>query len=80
MRARCATAGPDSASRRTRAAASRPGTPVAAALALQRAAGNRAVGRALARWIKHPDSANKGVMVADVVAEEYGRFNPPKNE
>ena len=52
----------------------------AAAIALQRAAGNRAAARVLARWINHPDQKKKGVVVPDVVAEEYTRFNPPKNE
>ena len=52
----------------------------AAAIALQRAVGNRAAGRVLARWTKHPDQEKKGVMVPDVVAGEYTRFNPPKNE
>ena len=52
----------------------------AAAIALQRAIGNRAAGRVLARWTKHPDQEKKGVMVPDVVAGEYTRFNPPKNE
>jgi hypothetical protein len=33
----------------------------------------------LARWIKHPDAEQKGVMVPDVVATEFVRFNPPKN-
>jgi hypothetical protein len=54
--------------------------PRARALALQRAAGNRATGRLLARWTKHPDPEQKGVMVPDASAEEYARFNPPKNE
>jgi hypothetical protein len=52
----------------------------ARAIALQRAVGNRAAARMLARWIKHPDPEQKGVMVADVTAAEYTRFNPPKNE
>lgn len=52
----------------------------AAAIALQRAVGNRAAGRVLSRWTKHPDQEKKGVMVPDVVASEYNRFNPPKNE
>jgi hypothetical protein len=46
---------------------------------LQRAAGNRATARTLARWSKHPDPEKKGVMVPDQVAEEFVRFNPPKN-
>jgi hypothetical protein len=52
----------------------------AEALALQRAAGNRATARTLARWSKHPDPDKKGVLLPDVVAEEYLRFNPPKNQ
>lgn len=56
------------------------GPHAAAAIALQRAAGNRAAARVLARWIKHPDQEKKGVVVPDVVAAEYNRFNPPKNE
>ncbi len=71
---------PEPAQASPRAAASRAGAEAPAALALQRAAGNRAAVRALARWIKHPDAANKGVMVPDVVAAAYGRFNPPRNE
>jgi len=57
-----------------------PQGPPARALALQRAAGNRAARRVLSRWTKHPDPEQKGVMVPDSSAEEYGRFNPPKNE
>ena len=54
--------------------------PVAArALAVQRVAGNRAAGRVLARWIRHPDEEQKGVMVPDVAAAEFLHFNPPKN-
>jgi hypothetical protein len=55
-------------------------TTAARALSLQRSAGNRAARRMLARWIKHPDPEQKGVMVPDVSAAEYGRFNPPTNE
>jgi hypothetical protein len=62
------------------APARRPGPSPAQALALQRTAGNRAAMRALARWIKHPDQEQKGVMVPDSVADEYTRLNPPKNE
>jgi hypothetical protein len=51
-----------------------------AAIALQRTAGNRVTSRILARWIKHPDDEKKGVVVPDVVAAEYTRFNPPTNE
>ena len=57
-----------------------PAGPRAQALALQRAIGNRAAGRVLSRWIKHPDPEQKGVMVPDSTAEEFTRFNPPKNE
>jgi hypothetical protein len=56
-----------------------PATP-AEALYLQRAAGNRATTRSLARWAKHPDPDKKGVLLPDVVAAEYLRFNPPKNQ
>ena len=52
---------------------------MARALALQRAAGNRAARRVLARWTEHPDTEQKGVMVADSCAAEYTHFNPPKN-
>ena len=55
-------------------------TTAARALALQRSAGNRAARRMLARWTKHPDPEQKGVMVPDVSAADYGQFNPPKNE
>ena len=50
------------------------------ALALQRAIGNRAAGRLLARWAAHPDKDKKGVFVPDAVAEGYTHFNPPKND
>jgi len=63
-----------------RAPAAKPTTVAARAIALQRAAGNRAVGRLLARWAAHPDKEQKGVMVADSSAAEYIHFNPPKNE
>jgi hypothetical protein len=56
------------------------GVTPAAALALQRLAGNRVTGRVLARWTKHPDPEKKGMMVPDVVAEELLRFNPPQNK
>jgi hypothetical protein len=62
-------------------ASARSGGPSAAqALALQRSAGNRATGRALARWAAHPDKDKKGALVPDAVAAEYLRFNPPKNQ
>ncbi len=57
-----------------------PKGPRARALALQRAAGNRAARRVLSRWVKHPDAEQKGVMVPDSSADEFTRFNPPKNE
>jgi hypothetical protein len=66
--------GPQQQVSRTRAG------PRAQVLALQRAAGNRAVGRVLSRWIRHPDPEQKGVMVPDSTAEEFTHFNPPKNE
>jgi hypothetical protein len=50
-----------------------------AALQLQRAIGNRSTARLLARWTKHPDPEKKGVFVADAAAEDFVRFNPPKN-
>jgi hypothetical protein len=65
--------GPGPAARRPRSARS-------TAIALQRAAGNRAAGRVLARWVKHPDPEKKGVVVPDVAAADYNLFNPPKNE
>jgi hypothetical protein len=71
IRAKTAAAGRRPADRRSGAAV---------ALALQRAVGNRAAARLLARWTKHPDQQKKGVMVPDVVASDYDRFNPPKNE
>jgi hypothetical protein len=54
-------------------------SPQARALALQRLAGNRATVKSLARWAAHPDPEKKGVIVPDVVAAEFVRFNPPKN-
>jgi hypothetical protein len=60
--------------------APRSGGLIARAAALQRAAGNRATARVLARWVKHPDPDKKGVMVPDVVAEDLARFNPPQNK
>lgn len=71
-------------SRSTRAPAaessSHPSPTAAAALRLQRAVGNRAAGRLLARWAKHPDDKQKGVMVPDVVSEDFAHFNPPQNK
>jgi hypothetical protein len=52
----------------------------AQALALQRAAGNRAAARFLARWTAHPDNEKKGVMLQDSAAAELLRFNPPLNK
>jgi hypothetical protein len=49
----------------------------AGALALQRAAGNRAATRALTRWAAHPDKDKKGVLMPDAMAAEFLRFNPP---
>jgi hypothetical protein len=63
-----------------RAPAAKPTTVAARALALQRAVGNKAAGRMLARWAVHPDKEQKGVMVPDSSAAEYTHFNPPKNE
>ena len=62
------------------ASAGRPEPRAALALRLQRAAGNRAATRVLARWVKHPDAKQKGVMVPDVVNEDFTRFNPPQNK
>ena len=48
-----------------------------------RCSGWRAIGpppRTLARWTAHPDQDKKGVVLPDVVAEEFVRFNPPKNQ
>ena len=50
-----------------------------AARSLPRAIGNRATARLLARWAKHPDEEQKGMMVPDSVAEEFVHFNPPQN-
>jgi hypothetical protein len=50
------------------------------ALELQRAAGNRAASRVIARWIKHPDDKKKGVMMADEAADAYNHFNVPQNK
>jgi hypothetical protein len=63
-----------------KAAARTPASPRERALALQRKVGNRAAGRVLARWVKHPDAEQKGVMVPDSSADEFTHFNPPKNE
>ena len=60
--------------------AGRAGDLASRAAALQRAVGNRAAARVLARWVKHPDADKKGVMVPDVVAEDFTRFNPPQNK
>lgn len=50
---------------------------VARAIALQRAAGNRAAARVLSRWAAHPDKEKKGVLMTDEMAGEYNRLNPP---
>jgi hypothetical protein len=52
-------------------------TAVARALALQRAAGNRAATRVLTRWAAHPDKDKKGVLMPDAMVAEFVRFNPP---
>ncbi|QEC48472.1 hypothetical protein FSW04_13440 [Baekduia soli] len=65
------------AARPPRAAAA--ATPSARALGLQRAVGNRAATALLARWRRHPDPEQKGVMVPDVVEDEHTHFNPPQN-
>jgi hypothetical protein len=64
------------AARRTTSA---PSGPAARALTLQRLAGNRVAARVLSRWVAHPDTEKKGVMVPDAAAEDYTRFNPPQN-
>ena len=60
----------------------RPGQPVssAQAVALQKALGNRAAVKTLARWAVHPEKDKKGVLLTDAAAAEYLRFNPPKNQ
>jgi hypothetical protein len=52
-------------------------SPAVKALALQRAVGNRAAARVLARWAPHPDKEKKGMFMTDAAAAEYNRFNPP---
>jgi hypothetical protein len=55
-----------------------PGSPSAArALALQRAAGNRAAARVLSRWSAHPDKDKKGQFMTDEMATSWNKFNPP---
>jgi hypothetical protein len=49
----------------------------AAAIALQRAAGNRLAARELSRWAAHPDKDNKGQFMSDEMADAWNRFNPP---
>jgi len=63
----------------TPAPTGRPAVPplAAGALALQRAAGNRAARQAVARWAAHPDQDKKGVLMPDPMAQEFVRFNPP---
>jgi hypothetical protein len=79
MRRAAKTEQPSPGEKRPPAAASPAGAP-ARALALQRAAGNRAAARVLARWVKHPDEEKKGVMVPDAVASEFLKANPPSNK
>jgi hypothetical protein len=50
------------------------------AIALQRSAGNRVAARVLARWTKHPDEKQRGVMLDDTAAAELLRLNPPQNK
>jgi hypothetical protein len=50
------------------------------ALALQRAVGNRAAGRVLARWSRHPDEKEKGKLLSDDAAADYLHFNVPVNK
>lgn len=49
----------------------------AGVLALQRAAGNRAAARVLARWSAHPDKDKKGQFMSDAMAASWNKFNPP---
>ena len=49
----------------------------AGALALQRAVGNRAAARVLARWSAHPDKDKKGQFMTDAMADSWNKFNPP---
>jgi hypothetical protein len=80
MKERATAARPASARRLDSRGGTLPAPPVVArALELQRQVGNRAASRVLARWTKHPDSEQKGVMVPDVVADEFVRLNPPTN-
>jgi hypothetical protein len=71
---------PASAPAAPASASARSGGPTAAQAFALRSAGNRATGRALARWAAHPDKDKKGALVPDSVATEYVRFNPPKNQ
>jgi hypothetical protein len=70
--ARAAARGPGASPRRR-------GPSPAQALALQRLVGNRVAGRILARWVKHPDEKEKGVMLPDSSAAELVHLNPPQN-
>jgi len=80
MKERATAARPYSARRLDSSTGTVPAPPlVAHARELQRRIGNRAASRVLARWIKHPDTEQKGVMVPDVVADEFVRLNPPTN-
>ena len=64
-------------SRSHREAGPRATSPVAGALALQRAVGNRAATQVLQRWAAHPDKDKKGVFMPDAMAAEFTRLNPP---
>jgi len=55
----------------------RRGPSPAAALALQRAIGNRAATSVLARWAAHPDKDKKGQFMTDGMAADWNKFNPP---
>jgi hypothetical protein len=80
MKVRATAGRPSSARRPGGSAGSLPAPPlVTRALELQRQVGNRVASRVLARWTKHPDTEQKGVMVPDVVADEFVRLNPPTN-
>jgi hypothetical protein len=50
------------------------------ALALQRAVGNRAAARVLARWSNHPEENEKGKLLSDGAAADYLHFNVPLNK
>jgi hypothetical protein len=79
MAERTRSQGPKSApsSRSPRETGSRQSPRVEGAIALQRAAGNRAATQVLQRWAAHPDTDKKGVFMPDAMAAEFTRFNPP---